>query len=170
MEISTVEELHNRNSGGNFPVMIEIKHDLIVWSKKLLETGLYENGFLRVINDTRGVVYKDLYYFPCSFDYTPPSDDGKIEASTSISITTIDSYLLQIIQNINEGATAKITTVFEKISLDEVVFTPIKSMTFVMNGVEYDTMTAKWKLSRDSVLSLNIPRILGTIQRFPSAS
>ena len=169
MNLQTIEELHKRNSDSSYPVMIDVQHDYIIWSKKLLETGQYENGHLRLINDTRGVLYQGKYYFPSSFSYTPPTDEGKAETKASISISAIDSSIRTIINNITSGATATITTVFEKVSLNEVVFYPIRSVVFSMGDIDYDKLRAKWNLFSDNVLSLNIPRVLGTIQRCPSA-
>lgn len=168
MEKEVIEELHKRNSSGSLPILIDVQHDKIVWGQKYLQTGKYENGHIRLINDTRGVIYKGQWYFPSAFNYSAPSDDGKIEAKASVTVTAIDKSFRTTIDNMDEGGTATITTVFEKISTDEVVFTPIKTLVFEISDVTWDKLTAKWTLARDPVSTINIPRDLGTIQRCPS--
>jgi hypothetical protein len=168
--MTTIEELHSRHTDGTFPVLIDVQHDYILWSKEMLDSGKYENGHLRLINDPRGVVYQGFYYSPAAFVFSPPSDDGKVEGNASITVSAIDATMYKIIQNMTSPAVAHITTVFEKVSLNEVVFTPIQSIVMEMRAVEWDKLTAKWKLNKDPVLSLNIPRDLGTVQRCPSAN
>lgn len=168
METNVLEELHKRHSSGSFPVLIDIYHDRILWDSASLKKG-FENGHLRIINDTRGVVYKGKTYLPSVFSYSPPSEDGKAEASASITVSAVDRKMLTVIENMHGSGTATITTIFEKISVNEVVFTPIKTVVFETGNVEWDKLTAKWKLSRDPITVLNVPRDIGTKQRCPSA-
>ena len=84
-------------------------------------------------------------------------------------LSAVDRKILGVIENMRGSGVAKITTVFEKISIDEVVFSPIQTIVFETGSVEWDKLTAKWKLSRDPVVTLNIPRDIGTKQRCPSA-
>lgn len=167
IETATLEELFSNEQTGCVPVLMDIKHDRLVWQDDSLGQ---ENGHFRVINDTRGVKFGGKTYLPMSFSFEAPSEDGKSVGSASVTISAIDRRIIEIIRMIDTPPTCEIEAYYEKIGENKIKFTKLFGYKMKMSSVVYDKMTAKWNLSYSGALALNIPRDTGTAIRCPAAT
>lgn len=179
---ATFKELSQKDVKGFLPILLDIKHSGIVWNYS--ETSDSEvlkyrqqNGHLRLINNLQGVIYKgnDIeahYYEPCSFNLKLGKEDGKAKANASITISCVDTRIIEIIRSIEEDLTCRIVAMFTRIESEEnqykYAFTKLYGREFEMSSVNYTSTSAQWELNPDSVMELNVPRDMGSKFRFPS--
>lgn len=163
IETATLEELFSSSTEGSIPVLIDIKHDAIVWSD-----DAQEDGHLRLINSTTAVKYKGNKYLPCVFTFVPPSEDGSKISGASITISSIDTRVIQMIRRIPSPPIAVIEAFFSKISDTEFMFSKLYHYEFQFNTVTWDNTTAKWNLVFDPTMETNVPKDLATPSRCPA--
>ena len=169
----TVDELFSTHTSGSFPVLIDIQSDDIVWADNDGETvGDQENGHLRLINANYSVMYKGdndkaHRYMPCSFTFSMPEENGKKVGSTSISISAIDQRIIEVIRLVENKPIAVIEAFFAKKD-NTITFAKLYKYVFEMSGVTWDGVTAKWNLTFDPAMQLNVPRDLATKSRCPA--
>lgn len=167
INVLTLEELYGSSLEGNIPILLTIKHDAISWDTNNED---YEEGVLRLIGSNTAVRYKGKKYFPCHFDFTPPSEDGQKVANTSLSISAIDRTIIEVVRKLRSNPIADIDCFYTKISDTEFVFSKLYQYTFEMSDVTWDEKLLKWSLIFDPVSQSNVPRALGTIQRCPGVN
>ena len=175
----TLEELAQKNTAIFLPVLIDVKHPEIVWKN---QTGLehpFQDGHLRLVNDTRGINYKGddeiaYYYAPCTFNLKLPKEDGKKVSNATITISCVDSRIIEVIRSVEEDLTCRIVALFAKKTNDEgrtvYVFSKQYGKEFTMGSVTWDGVTATWELEPDPVMNLNVPRDMASAFRTPGAS
>lgn len=170
----TFESMTQKSDSAFLPVLIDIKHPAIVWTSTDLEQ---QNGHLRLICDTRGVKYKGNdnevhYYAPCQFSVKMPKEDGKSKSNASITISCIDSRVIEVIRSITESITCNIVAMYAKIKTSEgkqvYSFSKLYGRKFEMGSVTWNGISAQWDLNPDSRLDLSIPRDKGSSFRCPS--
>lgn len=162
----TIEELYSQDTASSIPILLTIRHGGIVWTDN---SGAQENGFLRLINSNVPVIYEDKKYLPANFIFELPSEDGKKVGDTKISISAIDQRIIEVIRSIDSNPIAEITAVFQYISETEITFKKLYNYRFEMQSVEWNGVSAQWKLMFDPAMNVNIPADLATSIRCPSA-
>ena len=168
IETTTLEELFASSTEGAIPILLDIQHDALFWDKDSEGDIEQKNGHLRLINSSTGVKYKGERYYPCVFDFTPPSEDGTKISGASISISAIDQRIIKAIRSIPSPPKAFIEAFFSKISDDEFVFSKLYHYEFKLTSADWDNTSAKWTMVFDPALELNVPTDLATITRCPS--
>lgn len=170
----TFNEMTQKSQNAFLPILIDIKHTGIVWTDKSFNQ---ENGHLRLICDTRGVKYKGddttaKYYAPCTFLYKKPKEDGKTKNKASISVSCVDTRLIEVIRSITENLTCKIVGMYTKIDSNngaqKYVFSKLYGKEFFMSNVTWDGISAQWDLDPDSIMDLSAPRDKGSVYRLPA--
>lgn len=190
LESSTFEDLAQKNTPGFLPVLIDIKHQGIVWNypestdEEVLKYR-QQDGHLRLINDVRGVMYKGNdssihYYEPCSFKVKLGKEDGKTKSNASITISCVDARIIEIIRSIEEDLTCRVVGMYTKVAAGEdsetgetkynYAFSKLYGKEFEMSSVTYGLTSAQWELNPDSIMELNIPRDMGSAFRLPSVN
>jgi len=168
--IVTIKELMDQSSSACLPILVDIQHPSIVWA----DGDDQENGHLRLINDSVAIKYKGddteaKTYYPASFEFTLPSEDGKTVGNTKVTISAIDQRVIKIIRSIDSKAKARFVAFFAK-QESNYYFQKLYNYEFEMQGVDWNGITANWNLVFDPVMKLNVPRDLGTSRRFPSVN
>lgn len=171
--INTValKELFDENTGGAIPILADIQHDHIKWTDNTHEQ---EDGHLRIINDMAAVKYKGQRYIPASFSFTLPSEDGKKISNTTITVSSIDQRIIEIIRGINSAPPIlTINAVFGKQEIEGrtgYTFHDLGEYKFSMTNCRWNGLTAQWDLVFDSVMQLNVPVDMGTVYRNPAVN
>ena len=170
IEAITVEELLKPQTDGTIPVLIDIRHEDIVWAENTKEySGDQENGHLRLINANYPVMYNGHKYMPSVFSFTMPSEDGRKVGSTNITISAIDKRIIEIIRSVSTKPKAVIEAFFTRQG-NEVLFSKLYKYEFEMDSVSWNGVSAKWTLIFDPTMQLNVPRDLATQSRCPSVN
>ena len=166
LNIRTVaaEEIWKQTTDGFLPVLLEIYNPDIKWKDGTLEQ---DNMYLRVISDTNAVMYKGKKYLPCKFSYTPPEEDGKSVGQASITISAVDSRVVQMLRSIELQCEVKVMAMFAKRGT-ETRFYPIEYIRSKLPSATYNRLTAQLTLSYKDVLKLNVPRHIATKDQLPS--
>ena len=174
LDTNTFDNLSQRNESLFLPVLIDIKHSGIIWGEA---NQNQQNGHLRLVCNTQAIRYKGdddtaYLYEPCTFAFKPPKEDGKTKGSATITISCIDSRLIEVIRGITEGLTCKVVALYSKIKNQNgtvsYAFSKFYSKEFEMGSVTWDTVSAQWTLEPDSTLNLSVPKDRGSLFRFPS--
>ena len=92
-----MEEIWKSQSDGYLPVLLEIYNPDIVWNDESLKQ---ENGYLRLISDSNGCVYKGNYYLPSVFEFSMPEEDGKKIGNSTLTVSAIDSRVIKLLRSI----------------------------------------------------------------------
>lgn len=169
----TMDEIWKDNSDGHIPVLMEIFNPDIKWDDGSLEQ---ENMYLRVIDDSNPVVYQGKKYLPCKFVYTPPEENGKQLGQANITLSAIDSRVVQLLRSVEVECEINIVAAFAKrIIVQEggvekitYKFLPIDELKTQLSSANYNRMTAQLSLTSKNVLELNVPRDIATRDKLPS--
>lgn len=171
IESATLEELFSETTSGSFPVLMDIRHDALVWSSnkdKDIQDLQQKDGHLRLINSNTAVKYNGERYLPANFSYTLPTEDGAKVSQTSITISAVDRRIVELIRSIKSSPIAVIEAFFTKPTETSFAFSRLYHYEFKMKDVTWDDVTAKWTLVFDPVMQVNVPKDLGTKSRNPS--
>lgn len=159
-----LEEIYKQNVDGNFPVLLEIYNPDIKWGDDELEQ---ENMYLRIINDTNPVVYKGKHYLPSQFVFTPPTEDGKTVGESSITMSAIDSRIVQMLRSIEIPCKITITAAFAKKD-STYMFYPFDNFKATIPSANYDRTQTNFTLTWKNVMNLQVPRNKATKDQLPS--
>ena len=166
-----VEELWKQNTDGHIPVLLEVFNPDIKWNDSSMEQ---ENMYLRVINDSNPVVYKGKRYLPAFFEFTPPEENGKTVGQASITISSIDSRVVQLLRSIELQCKVTVNAVFAKRKegndKDVYRFYPLDNLVAQLPSASYNKVTAQLNLAFKDVLKLNVPRDKATKNQLPSVN
>ena len=172
-EIQTIalEELWKQNTDGHVPVLLEIFNPDIKWDDGSTEQ---ENMYLRVIDDSNPVVYKGKKYIPAKFEFTPPEENGKTIGQASITISAMDSRIVQMLRSVELLCEVRIMAMFVKVTTQDnkvtYKFFPIDNLKTTMPNASYNSTTAQLNLVFKDVLKLNVPRDKATKNQLPSVN
>lgn len=172
-----LEELFSQNSDGFLPVLVEIYNPDLAWNDNSTEQ---DDTYLRIINDVTKVKYKGKTYLPCRFDYNPPEQNGKSMSDASISVSSLDSRIPQMLGECRIPCEVNICAAFAKqeYSVDEdgqvtdskYIFVPLSKWKFQAKSATCNATTAVLTLSGDNFDTTNFPRNLAIQNQFPSVS
>lgn len=166
-----MEEIWARTTDGHIPVLLEIYNPDIKWNDGSVEQ---ENMYLRVIDDSNPVVYKGKKYLPASFEFTPPEEDGKTVGQASITLSAIDSRVVQMLRSIELQCEVTVMAAFAKLVSENgkttFRFYPLDQIKTRMPSATYNRTTAQLSLVYKNALKLNIPRDKATKNQLPSVS
>jgi hypothetical protein len=170
-----MEEIWKQNTDGHIPVLLEIFNPDIKWKDGSLEQ---ENMYLRVIDDSNPVMYKGKKYLSAKFEYTPPDEDGKTVGNASITLSAIDSRVVQMLRSIELQCDVTVMAAFAKITKvtetgEEKVtyrFYPLDQLKARMPSASYNRTTAQLSLTYKDALKLNVPRDIATKDKLPSVN
>lgn len=182
--ISTFHNSSQKSDSAFIPVLLDIKHNGIVWNYPESEDPevlklRQQDGHIRFISDVRGVIYKGdddkpYYYAPCNFSVKLPKEDGKTKSTASISISCIDNRIIEIIRSIEEDLTCQVIAMYAKIKNEDdkvkYAFSKLYGKEFTMGQVSWDGITANWTLDPDLISDLSTPRKMGSQFNLPSIS
>lgn len=164
LQTLAVEELWKKNSDGYLPILLEIYNPDLKWGDNSLEQ---ENMYLRVINDSNPVVYKEKKYIHARFEFTLPEEDGKTIGSASITLSAIDSRVVQMLRSIELQCEVNVMAAFAK-NGSTFKFIPLENLKTKMPTASYNKITAQLNLVIKDVLKLNVPRDMATKEKLPS--
>ena len=171
IQIVAMEELWKQNTDGHIPVLLEIFNPDIKWNDGSLEQ---DNMYLRVIDDSNPVVYKTKKYLPAKFEFTPPEENGKTVGQASITISAIDSRVVQMLRSIELQCKVSVIAMFAKrVSQQGNVtyqFLPIDNLKSKLPSASYNKVTAQLNLVYKDVLKLNVPRDKATKDQLASVN
>lgn len=166
-----MEEIWARTTDGHIPVLLEIYNPDIKWNDGSVEQ---ENMYLRVIDDSNPVIYKGKKYLPASFEFTPPEEDGKTVGQASITLSAIDSRVVQMLRSIELQCEVTVMAAFAKLVNENgkttFRFYPLDQIKTRMPSATYNRTTAQLSLVYKDVLKLNVPRDKATKNQLPSVS
>lgn len=166
----TMEEIWKSKSDGFIPALLEIYNPDIKWEEG--NSMEQENCYLRVVSNTESVKYKGKRYLPCKFDFTMPEENGQKIGSASLTVSAIDSRIIEILRSIDIPCEITIKAFFAKKTDNNgrelVMFHPIDSLTATAPTVTYDKTTAKFNLVFKDALQINIPSAIATQDKLPS--
>lgn len=170
-----LEELWKSDMNAHIPVLIEIFNPDIRWDDGSLEQ---ENMYLRVIDDSNPVIYQGKKYLPCKFTFTPPEESGKNIGQASITISAIDSRIVQLLRSVELECEVTAVAAFAKkvvvtVSGEQIttyMFKPLDQLKTSMQSATYNKTTATFNLVFKDVLKLNVPRNVATKDKLPSMS
>ena len=173
----TFQEAAQKNSAMYLPVLLDIRHPEIVW-KDTGDAGM-QNGHMRVVNDISAVKYKGddsipYTYFPCTFNLKLPQEDGKKKANASITISSVDSRIIEVIRSVTENLKCRVVAFYTKVKREDgrtvYAFTKTSGKEFDMGSVSWDGLTAQWELDPDPIMDLSFPRDKVSNFRAPGAT
>lgn len=166
-----MEELWKQNTDGHIPVLLEIFNPDIKWNDGSLEQ---ENMYLRVIDDSNPVVFRGKKYIPARFDFTPPEENGKTIGQASITLSAIDTRVVQMLRSIELQCEVTVMAMFAKRVTQQgnitYQFVPLDNLKSKMPSASYDRITARLNLNYKDVLKLNVPRDKATKNQLPSVN
>ncbi len=170
-----IEELWKDDTDGHIPILLEIFNPDIVWNDGSLEQ---ENMYLRVIDDSNPVMYKGKKYLPCKFNYTPPEENGKTIGQASISISAIDTRIVELLRSVQATCEVTVVATFaKKVTVNEggneittYRFFPLDELKSKMQSATYSRVVANLSLVYKDVLKLNVPRNIATKDKLPSVN
>ena len=164
-----MEEIWKQNTDGHVPVLLEIYNPDIKWDDGSLEQ---ENMYLRVIDDSNPVIYKGNRFLPACFSFTPPEEDGKTVGQASITLSSIDSRVVQMLRSIELQCEITVVAAFAKMATESgktiMKFYPLDNFKAKMPSATYNRTTAQLSLVYKDVLKLNVPRDMATKNTLPS--
>lgn len=166
IQIIAMEEIWKQNTDGHIPVLLEIYNPDIKWNDNSLEQ---DNMYLRVIDDSNPVVYRGKKYLPCRFEYNPPEEDGKTIGQASITLSAIDSRVVQMLRSIELQCEINVMAAFTK-SGNRYKFLPLDQLAAKVSSASYNRTTAQMNLVYKDVLKLNLPRDVATKNKLPSVN
>ena len=170
-----MDELWKDDTEGHIPILMEIFNPDIKWNDGSFEQ---ENMYLRVIDDSNPVVYKGKKYLPCKFNYTPPEENGKDLGQASITVSAIDTRIVELLRSVDvECEVSVVEEKKKKITVNEsgndvttYRFFPIDELNSKMQSASYSRVTAQLNLVCKDVLKLNVPRNIATKDKLPSVN
>lgn len=166
-----LEELWKQDTDGHIPVLLEIFNPDIKWGDSELEQ---DNMYLRVIDDSNPVVYKGKKYIPAQFQFTPPEENGKNIGQATITLSTIDSRVVQMLRSIELQCDVSVVAMFAKATTEAgkliYKFYPLDNVKTKMASASYNRTTAQLNLVYKDVLKLNVPRDKATKDQLPSVN
>lgn len=172
-----IEELFSQNSNGFLPVLLEVYNPDLAWNDNSTDQ---EDTYLRVINDTTRVKYKGKTYLPCQFEFDPPEENGKSTGNATITISSIDSRIPQMLGECKIPCIVNICAAFakqeyetdenEQVLSSKFIFIPITKWKFQAKVATCNSTTAVLTLSGDDYNTTNLPRDLAMQNQFPSVS
>lgn len=155
IDSATVAELWSETTEGHIPCLMEIYNADLNWGDADLEQ---DNFYLRVINDSNGVMYKGKKYIPCSFSFKAPTEEGTKIGTASITISGLDSRVQQLLEQIELVSDVSVVAMFAKQDNKKYYFRELSHWTFKMETANANRSSATFNLTPDSVFSLNVPR------------
>lgn len=164
IESATLEELFASNTSGSLPILIDVRHDALKWTDRTYEQ---DDKHLRLINAPTAVRYDGHKYLPAYFSFTMPQEDGNKIGQSSITISTIDQRIVELIRTIRTRPIMVIEAMFTKPTDNTFAFSRIYHYEFEAKSATWDDSTAKWDLVFDPVMQMNVPKDLGTKTRCP---
>jgi hypothetical protein len=163
-----LEEIFKQNADGFLPLLIEIYNPDIYWGDNSSEQ---EDTYLRIINDTVKIRYDGKLYLPCCFEFEPPEENGKSLGTASLSVTSLDSRIPQLLGMCEIPCEITIKAVFAKVDENsKYIFYPIEKWKFKANVATCDATKATLTLSNDTFMTTNLPRDLAMQNQFPSVA
>lgn len=159
-----MEEIWKESTDGHIPLLLEIYNPDIKWDDGSTEQ---DNMYLRVIDDSNAVIYKGKRYLPCKFTYDPPEENGKSIGESAITISAIDSRVIQILRSIEVQCEVRVMAMFAKKD-NQYKFYPLEHLKAKLPSATYDRITAKLQIVSKDVLKLNVPRHTPTKNQLPS--
>ncbi len=170
-----MEELWKDDTDGHIPVLMEIFNPDIKWSDEKSEQ---ENMYLRVIDDSNPVIYKGKKYLPCKFNYTPPEENGKNIGQASITLSAIDTRIVELLRSCQLECEVTVVAAFaKKVTVNEnneerttYRFYPLDELKAKMQTASYSRTTAQLNLVYNDVLKLNVPRNIATKDKLPAVN
>lgn len=166
-----MEEIWKQSTDGHIPVLLEIYNPDIRWDDGSLEQ---ENMYLRVIDDSNPVTYKGKRYLPARFEFTPPEEDGKTVGQASITLSAIDSRVVQMLRSIELQCEVTVMAAFAKMASKDgkviMKFYPLEQLKAKIPSANYNRTTAQLTLVYKDVLKLNVPRDTATKNILPSVN
>lgn len=168
-----LEEIWKQDTDGHLPVLLEIFNPDLKWEDGSLEQ---ENMYMRVINDSNGVVYKGKKYVPAAFSFVPPEEDGSKIGQATITLSAIDSRVVQMLRSVELQSEVTVVAAFAKKTVVQengkekttFMFYPLDSLKAKMTSANYNRTTAQLTLVYKDVLKLNVPRDVATKDQLPS--
>lgn len=161
-----LEEIWQKNIDGFMPVLLEIYNPDLKWADG--STG-QDNMYLRVINDSNAVKYRGKQYIPCAFTYTPPEKTGKSIGQAEISISAIDSRVMQMLRSVEVPCEVTVVAGFVK-NESTYKFIPLDRLKATVGSASYDRTTARLSLTYKDVLTLNVPKDTVTKDMLPAVN
>lgn len=170
-----LEELWKDSTDGHMPILVEFFNPDLKWKDGSSEQ---ENMYLRVINDSNPVIYKNKKYLPCKFNYTPPEENGKTIGQASITISAIDTRVVQMLRSCQVESEITVVAVFAKktivtesgVDRTTYKFYPLDELKSKMESANYSRTTAQLNFVYKDVLKLNVPRNIATRDKIPSVN
>lgn len=170
-----LEELFKQNSDSYLPLLVEIYNPDLAWNDNSTEQ---EDLYLRIINDVSKVRYDGKLYLPCRFEFDPPEENGKTLGTATLTITSLDSRIPQLLGECEIPCEITIKAAFSKVeytdendvSSAKFVFIPLNKWKFKANVATCDSTKAVLSLSNDDFMTTNLPRDLAMQNQFPSVS
>ncbi len=159
-----MEEIWKSNSDGYLPVLIDIYNPDIKWNDESLGQ---EACHFRAISDTNAVVYKGKKFLPCSFNIKMPDEDGEKLSNATITISTIDTRITQVLRTIDMQCEVNIEAFFAK-NGNKIKFMPLDSLKAIIPSANYNRSTATLQLVFKDVLQMNVPAEQATKDKLPS--
>ncbi len=166
-------ELFKQNINGILPVLLEVYNEELVWGDNSYEQ---EDCYLRVVNDTQAVKFGGKKYIPCAFEMTLPEEDGKTLKPITLTVSAIDSRMIQLLRSTSEKSEVSIKACFakEKTVVEggrekvKYSFYPMTNYKFKVKGASCTRVTASLTLEVEDILSLQASRDKATQDKFPS--
>lgn len=173
VNVTTLQELWNKNTDGYLPVLMEIYNPDIAWTNEERRVYGQENSYLRIIADQCKVIYKGKTWLPCAFDFTPPDSDGKRIGNASITISALDARVRKLLRTIRITSELNIIATFakmEKANSGKFIykFSEMNCMSVYMNSATSNKATATFNLVFDNALAQNVPYHIATQDRTPA--
>lgn len=166
IQTSAMEELWQSHIDGFFPALVEVYNPDIKWSDS---SSSQDDMYLRLINDSNSVKYDGKLYMASSFTYTPPEKNGQKVGDASITISVLDSRVMQMLRAVEIPCEVTVVAGFVK-SGTVYKFIPLDRLKAVIPSATYDRATAKLSLTYKDVMSLNIPKDIATKDMLPSVN
>lgn len=166
IQTAVTEELWKSHVDGWFPVLAEIYNPDLKWQDSSLGQ---DNMYLRVISDSNAVVYRGKKYLPCRFTYTPPEKNGKQVGQASITISALDSRIVQMLRSVEIQCEITVVAGFVK-SGSVYRFIPLDTFRGTVSSASYNRTTAQLDLTYKDVLTLNVPKDIMTKDMLPSVN
>lgn len=168
-----LSELCKSHIGGTLPVLLEVYNEDLVWGDNSFEQ---ENMYLRVINDTQSVRYQGKKYIPCAFEMTMPEEDGKSVKPPTLTISAIDSRMIQMLRMAKTKSQVTMKACFAKRReeteggkiKEKFAFYPLANYKFKVASANCTRITAQLTLEVESVMSLQASRDKATVDKFPA--
>jgi len=168
-----LSELCKQRVNGYLPVLLEIYNEELVWGDNSYEQ---ENMYLRVVNDSQAVKYQGKKYIPCAFEMTMPEEDGKTLKPISLTVSAIDSRMIQLLRMTALKSEVTIKSCFMKETEEteggktktKYKFYPLANYKMKVKGANCTRVSATLTLEVEDILSLQASRDKATKDKFPA--